>query len=298
MTRIRLSLILITIFILSGCTPSSAAPNDFTLSGSLQAWVDAPLDGTVLELPALATIICHGTHSSGIKSIEASINGSILATSNNPTTEETLYTAEFQWAPEQPGMYTIECRAESAAGEWSNAASVRVIVRQQLEMTETITPTRTEISTLTPTATLIPTSTFTPTLTITPTSTPKPTGITFTNRISTNTFQYQRDCIPNPPEVTIDAVLSDAANVKYVFLFFRLESGALGITTDWNTGMPMIKTSNGVYSVTVNWRDIPQLPQIYGSSATFAYQFVAVGMDNSNIGRSQGFRDITLSPCN
>lgn len=288
------ALILMTLVI--GCTPIASSPTGSSVIGGLQAWVDAPLEGTVLTLPVIYRLVCHGTDPSGVNTLEFSVNGEVLITQTNPQVEETLYDASVPWEPTSAGNYTIRCRTQNSQGEWSNHASAKVTVQEpkpeQPEITPTFTPTFTDTPTLTPTMTL--TSTSTPTVTITPTL----EGMSFTNRISSSEFQYQRDCIPSPPEVTISAVLSNAANVKYVFLFFRLESEALGITTDWNTGMPMTKTGNGIYSVTVNWRDVPQLPQISGSAATFVYQFVVVGQDNSNIGRSQGFRDITFRPCN
>jgi len=53
----------------------------------------------------------------------------------------------------------------------------------------------------------------------------------------------------------------------------------------------------GDYSKTISWRDVPQLSEISGSSATFVYQFVVVDDNNNNIARSKRFYNVKLSPC-
>lgn len=268
--------------LLGACAAGTVSLEGSSIFGGLQAWVDAPLDGAVLKMPVQYSLVCHGADGSGVQALEFSADGEVLGTETNPDGGATLFNASVLWEPHEPGMYTIMCRAQNGAGDWSGYADARVRVVQ-------------DAGTITPTSTPTITPTMTPT--VTPTETPPAAGPAFTSRVSTTSFEYQRDCIPDPAEVTITAVLSGAPSAKYVFLFFRLESSALGVTTDWNEGLAMASAGGGAFRSSVSWDDVPQLARIWGSSATFAYQFVAVGPSNENLGRSQVFRDVTLRPC-
>lgn len=285
-----LTLILIA-SLLSACAPENTISPRYSLQGGLQAWVDAPLEGTILILPVSYNLVCHGSDPSGVQALEFSINEQVLATLPNPNSSATLFNAFHQWVPDVPGTYTVRCRTRNSSGEWGEYAMAQVLL---VEAIDTITPTPSS----TPTQTATPTITLTPIRTTTPTVTPSSTGaaITFTSNVSTNIFQYQRDCVPNPGQVTITAKLSNTVGVKTVYLFFRLESSALGITTEWNSGVPMVKGTSG-YSRTIAWDGIPQLSQIKWSSSVFTYQFVVVDQNEAIIARSQRFRDITLEPC-
>lgn len=278
--------ILLIAALLSACAPENPYPAPVIQPGSLQVWVDAPLESTTLTLPVAYTLVCHGSDPSGVQALEFSINEQVLAEVSNPDSSLTLFYASHPWEPVEPGTYTIRCRARNTSGEWGGYAAARVFV---VEMLDGISPT----PSLTQTATLTPTHTATPTVTLTATS----TTITFTSQVSTNTFEYQRDCVPSPGQVTITARLSNTVGVKSVYLFFRLESADKGITTGWNPGILMAKGTDG-YSSTIAWDAIPQLSQIMGSSAVFAYQFVVADFSEIVIARSQVFRDITLQPCN
>lgn len=274
--------------LLGACAAGTVSFEGSSIFGGLQAWVDAPLDGAVLEMPVQYSLVCHGADRSGVQALEISADGEVLGTETNPDRGATLFNASVLWEPHEPGMYTIMCRAQNGAGDWSGYADASVtVVQDAVSTTPTLTPSRT------PTVT----ATITPTITPTTSTAPAAADVTFTSRVSTNSFEYKRDCVPDPSEVAVTAILSGAPSAKYVFLFFRLESSALGVTTDWNEGLAMTPAGGDAYRSTVGWDDIPQLSQISGSSATFAYQFVAVGQDNRNLGRSQVFRDVTLHPC-
>ena len=247
------------------------SPQGSSIFGGLRVWVDAPLDGTVVKVPVQCSLVCPGTDGSGVQAlVEVSAKGQLPGTEANPDAGAALINASRVWEPPEPGTYKIRCRAQHATGEWSGYADARVRVVQGA-------------------------------VTITPTSTPTPmplaAGLVFTTRVSTTAFEYQRDCVPDPSEVTITALQSSASSVKDGFLFFRLESSALGVTTDWNEGLAMASVGGGAYRATVSWEVIPQLSQIWGSSATFEYQFVAAGRSNENLGRSQVFRNVTIGPC-
>jgi hypothetical protein len=255
--------------LLSGCAPEIPDSPAYSLRGGLQAWVDDPLDGTVLTLPVSTTLVCHGSDPAGVQALEFSLEDRVLATSTNPDPGKTLFHVSQTWEPTDPGTYLIRCRAQNLDGEWSEYASVQVSVG---EMTGTITPT----------------------LTITPTTTTA--VLAFSSQVSTHAFEYKHDCVPSPGEVTITAILSSTTGVKSVYLFFRLESSELEVTTEWSFGSPMTPGTGG-YSSTISWDDIPQLSQIQWSPAVLAYQFVVMDMGENVLARSHVFRDVTLSPC-
>ena len=281
--RILLGMFLILI-ITAGCEkPQKVIQEPLVVP---HAWIDAPLDGSTIPLSEPYEIIFHIASLNGVTQGEVNINGEMLATLPNPLGNKSLATLRQIWTPERPGTYTLTVRAQNSAGEWSDYDTAIVIVMQN---TITITPTFTPTPTLTPT--------ITPTITPTLTPTPPPAGeITFTSKVSTSEFQYQRHCVPNPDKVKITAKLSNTSGVKYVFIFFRLESKS-GVITAWNTGMMMSPGGEGDYSKTISWRDVPQLSEISGSSATFVYQFVAVDNNRNNMARSQRFYNVKLSPC-
>lgn len=283
MKNILLLALLLVTTLLPGCALASREIDGISLRGGLQAWVDAPLEGSVLTLPVDYSLVCHGSDPSGVQALEFNVNEQVFAVVSNPDPGETLFNASQSWQPVIAGLYTIRCRAQNSAGEWSTYASVQVSVVA-------------EMGTLTPTLTFTPAETATSTATSTSTLTPTAAVLTFTSSVSTNVFEYQRDCIPSPGEVTITAKLSSTAGVKSLYLYFRLESSALSLVTAWSTGLLMTPGLGG-YTSTISWGDIPQLPQISGSSAVFAYQFVVVDMSGSIVARSQVFKDITLNPC-
>jgi hypothetical protein len=268
-----LSIILIVI-LLTGFSQLIPPKPGTSLHSGLHAWVDAPINRTVMNLPVSYDIICHGTDPGGVKALEFRINDKLLSSSMNPDSKQTLFTSTAAWSTNTAGKYVIHCRAQNNSSEWSGYAEAIVFVQEVIP-------------------TLIPT--------ITPTVTPLPpvsADITFSSIVSTNGFQYlQRGCTPNPAQVTITAKLSNTTRVKYVFIFFRLESSALGVTTAWNTGLLMTSSGDNKYKRTISWKDVPQLTQIYGSAANLVYQFVAVDDQKNNIARSQRFYNVKLSPC-
>lgn len=287
MKNVPLITLILVAVLLPGCTPDVPGSAFIPLPGRLQAWVDAPLENTYLNIPVSYTLVCHGSDPSGVQALEFSINEDVLAEVPNTDPAATLFQAAQVWEPVEPGTYTVRCRARDSSAVWGDYAAVRVHILGEngaISVLPSHTPTTTATATVTPTVT----ATFTPI--------PVGSPITFTADISTDTFQYQRDCIPDPGQVTITAQLSSTVGVGSVFLFFRLESSELGITTEWNPGEVMIPRAGG-YISTISWDAIPQLAQIRGSSAVFAYQFVAVDQGQVVIARSQVFRDITLEPC-
>ena len=289
----KLSVFLLLAIFLSGCTPKVASPAGASIFAGLQAWVDAPLDGTVLEFPARYTLVCHGTDPSGVQALEFGENDRVLTTHANPDAGGTLFNASVLWEPNGPGTYTLKCRAQNTAGDWSGAVSARVTVT---EKRITLTPTASLVPTITLTATLVPTITLT--VTPTPTFTPTQAILGFSPQASNQEFNYQHDCVPNPGTVTITVIISNAANIRNVYQFYRLKSQSNDVLTDWEN-VVMIPQGNGKYQTTIVWSEIANLSGIssHGLSATFQYQFVADDANGVILGRSQVFSDIALVPC-
>jgi hypothetical protein len=265
--------------LLSACGPQAQPAPASARPDGPQAWLDAPLDGTSLTLPVAYTLVCHGSDPSGVQEIEFSLDELTLAVVPNPDPGATLFHAAQPWEPVEAGMLTVRCRSLGASGEWSGFAQAVVFVAAEPEVvssTPSHTPTSTAAATLTPTSTV--------------------STIAFTSQVSSAEFEYQHDCVPDPAQVTVTALLPDTNGVKSVYLFFRLESAEQGVTTEWNDGLPMTAIAGG-YNSTVSWDAIPQLDQIEWSSAVFVYQFVAFDESGQVLARSQVYRNVTLRPC-
>ncbi len=275
---------------LSACNlpvPAGAAP---------RAWIDDPLDGMRLPLQPY-TLTLHSSDPVGISLMEVSVNGEVLASLPSPQPAKLLVYLTQNWEPAAPGRYVIGARARNTAGAWSAEDTVTV----EIEGTSTSTPTPTltlAIPTTTPTVTEIATETAT--LTTIPTITPTLTraALRFSSQASTQVFNYQRDCVPDPGEVTITATLSNTARVHNVYLFFRLKSQTDDTVTGWEN-VVMAPQGNGKYRSTIVWSGILNLSTIStrGLSAWFQYQLVADEAGGSILGRSQVFSDIALVPC-
>ncbi len=113
--------------LLAGCGPESAAPP----STALRAWVDAPLDESILPL-APCEIVVHGSDPLRIQRLEISVDGEVLGRIENLEPADLLLSARIDWTPSGPGVYTIEARGQNGGGDWSSPARVRVTVEEEL----------------------------------------------------------------------------------------------------------------------------------------------------------------------
>jgi len=129
-----------------------------------RAWIDAPLNGSTLQL-APYPVVYHGGAGDGVTVIEFSINGEILSNESNAGQDSILVTRRYTWSPQAPGTYTLKVRTQSGSGGWSDFA-VSVVTIGSVTETPTNTPnpiiTETPISTVTPTFTATPTTTLAP----------------------------------------------------------------------------------------------------------------------------------------
>ena len=293
----RIPMFVLVYMFLAGCGPQAAAPNlpGPSSNGGLQVWVDAPLEGTTLTLPAVYTAVCHATDPQGVSRLEFIVNGSQQGTQENPSAAEKLFTGSFPWQPAATGIYTLGCRALNSQADWSGTATVQVTVLGE----GTVTP----LPTFTPSATPSPsfTPTMTPSPTATPTSTPTSVGLVFDHAFSSSEFfyPYVRGCIPIPGSENLSTRVSGSPAVSNAYLFIRLQDNATGQKSDWNDGLKMTNLGGQSFELTVTAADLPMLDLISrsGHSAVFLYQFVVYDSTGALLGRSSVYSDIKLSPC-
>ncbi len=243
MSTIRISLVAVLVLILiTGCnSPQKLAQPE----SNPQAWFDAPLDGSILTLNEAYEVVFHIASLGGVARGELTINSEVMAVLPNPNGNNSPATLRQSWTPVRPGTYTLKVRALNTSGIWSEYDTAVVMVNDVSP-----TPTDTQTPTITPTLTITETPTITPTVTPTGTATPTATSeaFVFDPSPSTDTFEYQKDCFPDPATVTINVHIAGPGQIKYVYIFYHLQNVTNGEKTEWNDGVPMVKGENGNYS--------------------------------------------------
>jgi hypothetical protein len=127
--KTKLILILaITILLLSGFSGQH-----LTMYGN-NAWIDAPLHGSVLPL-APYNVISHAASPNGIASFELSVNGQVYRLDDLPADQNgmTLAFIYQEWIPPAPGTYVLSVRAVDMNGEFGNADQVEIQIEGMLE---------------------------------------------------------------------------------------------------------------------------------------------------------------------
>lgn len=153
-----------TLIMLFGLLAGCNLPNS---TGVISVWLDVPLDGLVfLELQTI-NIKGHAAAMGGVSRVEVWINGALLTTINNPPIQADLASFQTEWAPSDPGEYTIQAIAFSADGTASSPDSARIRFG-----TSPATLTATPIISATPELADAPTITGEPTNNDTPTPYP------------------------------------------------------------------------------------------------------------------------------
>ncbi|TFH34285.1 MAG: hypothetical protein E4G99_09825, partial [Anaerolineales bacterium] len=166
-TRILIIASLGTGLLLGACERPAATPTPSIVG----TWIDAPeSDSTLLLAPY--TIVFHSASVMGMDEFELSINGELIASVPPKTTgpggsQGTLFMADYEWYPPDPGIYLIEVRSKDQGGLYGAAAQAQVTVlkavtelgeipevQPQLEQVPTGLPTLQTPPT--PTPTLIP----------------------------------------------------------------------------------------------------------------------------------------------
>ena len=115
-------LIFLLVWIIGGCSTA-----DNLETGTLAAWIDAPLHESTIPL-APYQIIAHGSDQDKIQMIEILINGELLDRIPAADAGNQLQTFHADWIPPAPGDYLIEVRAKNGNEEWSETARAQVTV--------------------------------------------------------------------------------------------------------------------------------------------------------------------------
>ncbi|PWH16230.1 MAG: hypothetical protein DDG60_04290 [Anaerolineae bacterium] len=113
--------------LLSAC---SAAGGSLSASGA-QAWLDQPVNGTILPLGAFP-LKAHARHvdGSGITRIEFLVNGVSVGAVDTDAAAPLAY-AELNWNASAPGEYNLSARAYDKSGGFADSAPARVCVSQE-----------------------------------------------------------------------------------------------------------------------------------------------------------------------
>lgn len=120
-----------------------------------QAWIDAPLSGTVVG-PAAVEVVAHATDPDGVAEVRLDVDGVTVASVVPPDAGEPLVTASLAWTPAEPGLHRLEVFGRDRSGEWGSPGRVRVSVDLGDGSTTT-----TSVATTTVTTTLVPDPTTT-----------------------------------------------------------------------------------------------------------------------------------------
>ena len=118
-------------------TPTSSAATNPQVETAAQAWLDAPLNDSLLPF-APVDVTSHFYHPSGVKQIELSIDGSVLRTDPSPDTKTGFVYLTQKWSPPVPGTYRLSVRAQSNSGDWGDTANITVTVGEVITVTPSI----------------------------------------------------------------------------------------------------------------------------------------------------------------
>lgn len=134
---------------LAACTLNQAA-------GGSQAWIDAPLTGSVLPINTSVEVVSHSSDPAGIDSVELSINNAVVSTDGVPGSGQSYVLMKQKWTPTAAGSYQVRVRARSSSGQWSQYATVIVGVKRAPDVVPSLRASETPAarSTLTPQPTL------------------------------------------------------------------------------------------------------------------------------------------------
>ena len=127
--------------------------------GGAYVWIDVPMDG--LSFPDVQAIKIEGHAASpgGVSRVEIWVNGTSLATINDPPADGELALFFTEWTPSETGEYVIQAVAFGLDGAASEPDTTRVTFGNETpvpSITETATPVITVIPVVTETPTTVP----------------------------------------------------------------------------------------------------------------------------------------------
>ena len=128
MTRKTLfsTMLILILGLLGACNPNTEGGTSNT---SLVAWIDAPLNKSVIPLTPYE-IVAHASDPAEITALEIYVNGDLQFSFINPSPDDLLVTIQQEWTPPAPGEYEIKARSQNKSGLWSQFAVVHVKVQE------------------------------------------------------------------------------------------------------------------------------------------------------------------------
>ena len=116
---------------------SSSAPSAEYASS---AWIDDPLDGTVLELDVV-TIIAHAADPDGVASVALTVDGA--AAGSVAASGDDLVTVELEWLPPGGGMFELQVTGVDAGGDHTSPGRATIRIEGEPAATDGSTTTST-----------------------------------------------------------------------------------------------------------------------------------------------------------
>ncbi len=270
---------------IGACDPQDLPPTP-AIAGT---WIDAPESGATILL-APYTIVFHSASVMGMDEFELSIDGQLLASVPPKTTgpggqQGTLFMADYEWYPPEPGVYQIEVRAKDQNALYGAAAQAQVTVLEavtDLEPAPELQPEIEQLSTGLPTLQLAPT----------PTSTLIPQGLGQPQYSAEVIYFRGTGC--GPKQVDIQIQVNDPAAFSVV-LFGRLEETNSGEKTAW-TPIPMVPMGDGYYGLTLTVESTFPEVRNYETSA-LQVQIVATDPKGDEVGRTPVDSQVSVERC-
>ena len=252
---------------------------------------DSPAPGEALPFTG-GVIVFHAYHAGGVAAVELAVDGQPLPDIPQPDPGQPLVVVQYPWTPSESGGYTLQARAQNAAGVWSAPVELNVLVSGPPSETPLPPPSATPrpTATATPTRTLVRTLTPTMTLTHAPTYPPSAKQVFFLHPPSYTTelvYKGADGCGPHMTEIHVSATHSDG--ISYVLLFWRFISNR-GFDTPWRFHTMQLK-DDVLYRSVINAQDVIDYDQGH-----FEYQFVAEDV-NGEISRSRNYANIDMEFC-
>ena len=154
-TKISLGFIIFILFTLSACSGAGQP-------GGTLVWIDVPTNNLTFKPGEPINIEGYASSPEGVNRVEILIGTKPQEQIDNLSQEGRLFGFQTSWTPTEPGMYVIFAIAYGANGATSEPDSTTIYVgeKDDVQIGETITPTRTH----TPTVEISPSPTVTPTM--------------------------------------------------------------------------------------------------------------------------------------
>jgi hypothetical protein len=246
-------------------------------SAPVEAGIDAPPSGSVLQMGPV-DIAYHASSLEGVSVVELSIDGAVVSSIASPDSSTKVVALRYTWNPPSVGNHTLQVRAQSKTGAWSNFATSALTIQGAQ-----------------PPVQQQPLATNTPEPTKTPEPTATPDKVTIYDvKYDKNKFYYGGGGCGDR-RITISAKVTRPDEVFSVVLFNRFFDNEGGGTSSWDAGHAMSKKSSDTYSITIASNKFANY-NMY-EFAVMNYQMVATNKNRENVARTVVFKDIQLNRC-